>query len=356
MRISGLTVERLWPHGKPGGKQRKQTSTHRIRRIPDTRLKKRVELLVKGEGKMKKLVLIALIMVLGLSGCTSSGISDSIKRDWIAYWDNSGSGSWESIKRDWMTYWQSPGSGSRESTTQETLPLAGTENGSLRVGMTTNFPPIIFTIDGKPSGVEVDLALRLGDSLRRPVRFIELGWNEQIPALLAGKIDIIMSGMSITEARRVRINFTEPYLKAGLATAMRAEDASRFDSPRNIQEADVTVGAMVNTTGDAFVQRNFPNAIRIAFRTMRDVVYALKNRRIDLFIHDAPAIAWLVSENEAELKGFWQLWNIEYLGWGLRREDRDFLASLNSILTQWKNDGTLDKVLNQWVPYLKRIN
>jgi polar amino acid transport system substrate-binding protein len=165
-----------------------------------------------------------------------------------------------------------------------------------------------------------------------------------------------MSGMSIAEARKVRINFTEPYMKAGLATAMRAEDASRFNSPRNIQEAPVRVGAMVNTTGEAFVQRNLPNAIRIAFRTIKDAVHALKTRRIDLFIHDAPAIAWLVSENEAELKGFWQLWNVEYLGWGLRRENQDLLASVNAILSQWKKDGTLDKVLNQWVPYMNRLN
>jgi ABC-type amino acid transport substrate-binding protein len=242
------------------------------------------------------------------------------------------------------------------ATTQETLPVAGTENGSLRVGVTPNYPPIIFTIDGKLSGVEVDLALLLGDALRRPVRFIELGWDEQIPALLAGKIDIIMSGMSITEARKVRINFAEPYMKAGLGTAMRAEDASRYNSPRNIQAASVPVGAMINTTGDAFVQRNFPNAIRIPFRTMKDAAIALKNRRIDLFIHDAPAIAWLVSENEAELKGFWQLWNVEYLGWGLGRENRELLASVNDMLNKWKKDGTLDKVLNQWVPYMKRLN
>jgi len=197
------------------------------------------------------------------------------------------------------------------ATIHETAKL---ENEPVRVGVTPNYPPIIFKTDGRLSGAEVDLAQLLGEALRRPVRFIELGWDEQIPALLAGKIDIIMSGMSITEVRKVRINFAEPYMKAGLATAMRAEDASQYDSPRKIQEAPVTVGAMVNTTGDAFVQRNFPNAVRIAFRTMRDVVYALKNRRIDLFIHDAPAIAWLVSENEAELKGFWELWNVEYLG------------------------------------------
>jgi len=243
-----------------------------------------------------------------------------------------------------------------QQTTQEAPPVAAVDDQSLRVGVTPNYPPIIFVLDGRFAGVEADLAQRLGDELRRPVRFVELEWDQQIPALLAGKIDIIMSGMSITEARKVRINFTEPYLKAGLATAMRAEDAARYNSLKKIQEAPDRVGAMANTTGDAFVQRNFPSATRIPFRTIKDAVFALKNRRIDLFVHDAPAIAWLVSENEADLKGFWQLWNVEYLGWGIGRENQGLLTSVNAILGKWKKDGTLDSVLNQWVPYMKRLN
>ncbi len=241
------------------------------------------------------------------------------------------------------------------ATTQEQPHVSQTGNNSLLVGVTPNYPPIIFKVDGKLSGVEVDLARRLGDALRRPVSFVELEWNEQIPALLAGKIDVIMSGMSITEPRKVRINFSEPYMKIGLATAMRSEDASRFNSAAEIQKSNATIGAMVNTTGSAFVQSNFPHAVTRVFRTLDEAGIALKRRRIDLFIHDAPAIAWLVSENEAELKGLWQLWNVEHLGWGMARENRDLLVSINAILARWKNDGTLETVLNRWVPYAKRF-
>ncbi len=241
------------------------------------------------------------------------------------------------------------------ATSRNPAQVAETGNESLLVGVTPNYPPMIFKIDGKLSGMEVDLARRLGDALRRPVTFVELEWDEEIPALLAGKIDIIMSGMSITEPRRVRINFSEPYMKIGLATAVRSEDASRFNSAADIQKSTATIGAIVNTTGSAFVQSNFPHAVTRAFRTLDEAGIALKRRRIDLFIHDAPAIAWLVSENEAELKGLWKLWNVEHLGWGMARENRDLLVSINAILARWKNDGTLETVLNRWVPYAKRF-
>ncbi len=57
---------------------------------------------------MKKLALIALIMVLGLSGC-ASGVGYSIKEDWTEYWKNPGGLSWEIFKGDWTEYWKNPG-------------------------------------------------------------------------------------------------------------------------------------------------------------------------------------------------------------------------------------------------------
>ena len=68
---------------------------------------------------MKKIALIALTMVLGLSGCASSGTSGSTKQDWTTYWKNPGGGCWESIKQDWTAYWKNPGGGCWESTKQD---------------------------------------------------------------------------------------------------------------------------------------------------------------------------------------------------------------------------------------------
>ena len=53
---------------------------------------------------MKKLVLMTLMMVLGLSGCASSGTINPIKQDWAAYWEVESKG-WERAKQDWAMYW-----------------------------------------------------------------------------------------------------------------------------------------------------------------------------------------------------------------------------------------------------------
>ncbi|UCD34186.1 MAG: transporter substrate-binding domain-containing protein [Nitrospiraceae bacterium] len=236
-----------------------------------------------------------------------------------------------------------------------------TEQGSLpplRVGVTLNYPPIIFTQGGEPAGVEGDLARLLAEKLGRPLQFVNVAWEQQIPALLAGQTDIIMSGMSITKAREVRVAFTDPYLKSGLVAMMRVEDAQRYSSIEAVRQNIVNIGVVEGTTGDVFVRRNFPNAGRIASLPLAaDAPTPLRNRSIDIFVHDAPSIIWLVSENESDLAGLWEPLNEEHLAWGVRRDDPEFLSQVNSTLKQWKNDGTLRQVLLKWLPgkYLERF-
>jgi ABC-type amino acid transport substrate-binding protein len=235
---------------------------------------------------------------------------------------------------------------------------ATTAQDVLRVGITPDSPPMIFKLNGNITGIDADLARRLGNELNRPVEFVELRWDKLISSLIEGKIDIIMSGMTITDTRKVRINFTDPYLKSGLVAAIRAEDSSKYNSAKSILSGYQAVGVIKGTTGEAFVQKNMSNSTSIAtLSKLRDAASELQTRRIDVFIHDAPAVIWLVSENEADIRGVWELLTEENLGWGVRKGDNDFLKQVNTILRRWKQDGTLDETLRNWLPakYFERI-
>lgn len=225
---------------------------------------------------------------------------------------------------------------------------------ALRVGVTPTYPPIVFTQGGQIAGLEADLARLLGARLGRPVHFIDIPWDQQVDALLAGRTDIIMSGMSVTEARALRVVFAEPYLEAGLVAAVRTEDARRYGSPDAVLRTTATVGVIERTTGDVFVQRSFPNARRVPLTRASDGALALRNRTIDVFVHDGPAIAWLVSANEADIAGIWQPLTKEHLAWAVRRDDPQLLGQVNESLAAWRRDGTLAGAIARWLPYLKR--
>lgn len=108
---------------------------------------------------------------------------------------------------------------------------AYTEEDVLRIGITPNTPPIIYKDKNDIVGVEADLARKLAAELGKSPKFISLKWEDQIPALLDGRTDIIMSGMTITELRSMRINFSQPYLKIGQMALIRLEDVSKYRNP-----------------------------------------------------------------------------------------------------------------------------
>ena len=224
----------------------------------------------------------------------------------------------------------------------------------LRVGVAPLYPPLIFKRDNKITGMETDFALLLGKALGSEVVLVEFPRTELISALTGGKIDIVMSGMTVTKGREVRASFTDPYLKIGQVAMMRARDASKYNSLASIRDCSAGVGVVRGTTGEAYVRANFLKAAPIiTVNDVRDAPGILSRERIDLFVYDLPAVAWIVSENEATLSGFWEPLNEEYLAWAVNHDDEALIRAVNTVLATWKKDGTLRQVVKKWLPYWK---
>jgi polar amino acid transport system substrate-binding protein len=232
----------------------------------------------------------------------------------------------------------------------------------LRVGVTTDSPPLIAEQGGKVVGLEAELAREFGKFLGRSVSFVELPWKDQIPALLDNRTDIIMSGMSVTKARQYRIAFSEPYFRTGQIALIRKEAKAKVPMAGYYGlfawMPVVRVGVIKGTTGEFFTKKNFDNAKEIvSFTTTEEAVKALKRKRIqgykiDLIIHDAPMIHNMAAENEGELVPLPALLTEEYLAWGLRKDDVEILESANTFLENMKNEGKLLPIIKRWIPFI----
>ncbi len=122
------------------------------------------------------------------------------------------------------------------------------EKETLRVGISTNAPPLVYKAGGKLRGLEVDFARQLGKYLGRKVQFVELKWKKQIPALEKGRIDIIMSGMTITPKRQYRIAFAKPYMRSGQILLVRSNQSRKYSSGiYSIMGSRPEIGVIENT-------------------------------------------------------------------------------------------------------------
>ncbi len=220
----------------------------------------------------------------------------------------------------------------------------------LRVGISPKSPPMIFRQGGNIAGVEADLAQQLGSALHRRVVFVEEEWENLIDALCEDRLDIIMSGMSITPARRYRIAFANPYLKVGQMALTRGGE--KYTYLLNLaSQAEHGVGVKAGTTADFLVRQEFPQLTRKCYKTGEDAAAALARKKIDLFVSDAPVIWCLAALNENKgLTVMPLVLSQEELGWGVRRGDTQLLDSVNQFLQKAQQTGDLNRTLSKWMP------
>ena len=221
---------------------------------------------------------------------------------------------------------------------------------ALRVGVTPDYAPVIMKEDGILRGLEIDFAVRLADELGRRIDLVELPWDRQVTALLSGEVELIMSGLTVTDLRRVRIDFCDPYMKSGQMALVRRRGADRIKTLDDVLYSFDRIGVKKDTTADSFVQEQCTRAQVVQYLVPTDAAVALRNRRIDAFIYDAPAIWWLASQYEADLAVVPILLTQEDIAWGIKPGNEPLKKKVNNILGQWKENGTLQILLDRWVP------
>jgi polar amino acid transport system substrate-binding protein len=245
------------------------------------------------------------------------------------------------------------GCGAHRQDTAESGMIAADET-VLRVGITPAAPPLIFKQGNKITGLEADFARDLAKSLGKTVRFVELEWEDQIPALLDNRIDIIMSGMTRTPLREVRISFCIPYLTSGQMALIRREDAARFSTGFFSLATSSAIGVIKDTTGEYFVETSYSSVKKIAYSTPKPAVEDLVDKRIDMFIYDGPMILYLASENEANgLTALFAPLTEEYLAWAVNKDDTDLLKSANEFLRTRNEEGKLNQMIQHWIPFAR---
>jgi polar amino acid transport system substrate-binding protein len=172
----------------------------------------------------------------------------------------------------------------------------------LRVGVSPDAPPIAFRREGRIVGIEPDLGQALVDHFRRPLVLVAMDWESLIPALLDGRIDAIMSGMTVTPAREVRVAFSDPYMRSGLAAATRRGDLPKYKSRdaiscalcerRRARRLDCREAGRVATT--------FANVA--SHPSITDAARELSQGQLALIVGDIPRSLWAVSEYSSNVQ------------------------------------------------------
>ena len=222
---------------------------------------------------------------------------------------------------------------------------------ALKVGISPDYQPLAFQQDGRVVGIEADNVRAVSEIINRPMNFVPMPFDKLIPALMAGQIDLIMSGLSVTDERAQQVSFTEAYMAMGQMAIMHKDKVARFAQPWSVYREGVRIGVEPGTTGASFAETELKDAEIAYYADAAAAFEGLRKDQIDLYIHDAPT-SWLLASTpeNGDLISLYSPLTDEKLAWAVRKGDDALLAELNRALGLMKQNGSLRYILNRWIP------
>jgi ABC-type amino acid transport substrate-binding protein len=250
----------------------------------------------------------------------------------------------------WIPWWSRDSSPSAAAPPQKkgTRPAPNT----IRAGMAANYPPLSFREDGRFVGIEVDLAHELVRETGLTLTIRQMPWSALIPALQSGKIDVIMSGIAVTDARAEQVAFVEPYLRSAQMVLVREDDVPRLGAPVRLRDPGRRVAVVRGSTGVQYAQRNLLQADVRVFSSSDAAAAALASGKVDYFIDDAPSV-WHFSAVKGPrgvtLVGLYAPLDEADLAWAVRKDDVALKAKLDAAVSAMKQRGAVDVIIRRWI-------
>ena len=225
------------------------------------------------------------------------------------------------------------------------------KRGELRVGFESGYVPFEMTNKkGEFIGFDMDYARRLAKSMGVKFVPVNTAWDGIIPALLTGKFDIIMGGMTITQERNLKINFADPYIVVGQTILLNKKHENEVKSYKDLNNPKFIVTSAIGTTGEQAIKKYIPKATYKGFETQGEAGLEVISGKADALVYDLPFCGFLYgSQGKGKTVFLNEPFTYEPLAWAIKKGDPDFLNYLNNFLRQSRGDGFYDRMYKKWI-------
>ena len=217
----------------------------------------------------------------------------------------------------------------------------------LRVGSAIDFAPFEFQDEGQKDyqGFDMDLIRAVAKEMGRDVDIQNIGFDGLIPALQAKNIDVIISGMTINDERKEKVNFSESYYKSGLTMVVRSDEES-IKSFNDLKGHKVAV--QIGTTSANMV-KGLEGVTVTELNTPADCFMELKARGVDAVVNDRPVNDYYIKQSQAVgVKSLEDMLSAEDYGIAMSKDNPDLQKEIDAALKKLHENGEYDKIYQKW--------
>jgi len=228
------------------------------------------------------------------------------------------------------------------------------ENGAdkkvLTMATNAEFPPYEFYEGDKVVGIDAEIAAVIAEKLGMELEIVDTAFDSIIPAIVAGKYDMGMAGMTVTEERLEEVNFSDSYA-TGVQVVIVKEGSEITTVDDLTGDKKYTIGVQTGTTGDLYSTWDIEDeglGTVSRFNKGADAVEALKIGKVDCVIIDNEPAKAFVAESEG-LKILDTAYAEEQYAVAVSKDNTELLENINKALAELTADGTLQKIVDKYI-------
>lgn len=224
------------------------------------------------------------------------------------------------------------------------------KKGVLVLGTDPTFAPFEFKgSDGQIQGFDIDIARAVARDLGVRLEIRPVGFGALMPqAVTSGRVDVAMSGITITPERAAVVTFSQPYYRSAQVFIVRSGNPGKFTWPADVKGK--TVGVQANTTGQYAAEQTLkPKGATIkVYDDFAAGLADVRSGRIAALIGDAPTVNDLKKRLPGQFDQAGAVLVAEDYGMVFKKGS-DLAAAANRTLARLKRSGEYQKLLNKWI-------
>lgn len=220
------------------------------------------------------------------------------------------------------------------------------DSGSISVGLEGTYPPFSFVdTDGKLTGFEVELSEALAKELGVKARLQPTKWDGILAALESKRLDIVVNQVTISDERKKKYDFSEPYTVSGIQALVLTKNKDTIKTAQDLAGKKVGVG--LGTNYEQWLKDNVPKAIIKTYDDDPSKFQDLRVGRIDAILLDRlAALEYARKAKDTIAAG--DAFSRQEAGVALRKGEPELLDAINKALDKLRADGTLKKLSEKY--------
>ena len=218
--------------------------------------------------------------------------------------------------------------------------------GTLKIGLEGTFPPFNSKApNGELVGFDVDIAKAIAAKLGVKPEFVTTEWSGIIAGLQAGKFDVIVNQVGITDARKQTLDFSPPYTYSAAQLIQRKDDKRQFNSLEDLKGHKLGVGLGTNYMDMA---KSVPGIDVKTYPGAPEYLRDLAAGRLDAALNDRLMLAYLLKNSQLPLRTGATVGNGNPSGIPFKKGNPKFAKAIADAMAQLEADGTFTKISEKW--------